>query len=121
VNRFFIVSPFARPDSKPKRYSKPGGRQPADTIRERSRAVMLRIELSPEREAALRTRAQSLGLSVEDWLLSLVEQAVPATSIAHLQKTDPEEWARQFRAWADSHDPNTPVLSEAAMSRESLY
>jgi hypothetical protein len=42
-------------------------------------------------------------------------------SIAHLQKTDPQEWARQFDAWVDSHDPNTPVLSDEAMSRESIY
>jgi len=31
-----------------------------------------------------------------------------------------EEWARQFRIWADSHDPNIPVLSDEAMSREKL-
>jgi len=37
------------------------------------------------------------------------------------QKTDPGEWARQFRAWADSHDPNTPVLSDEAMSQDSIY
>jgi hypothetical protein len=42
-------------------------------------------------------------------------------SIAHLQKTDPQEWARQFDAWVDGHDPNTPVLSDEAMSRESIY
>src|SRR5580658_7408833 len=42
-------------------------------------------------------------------------------SIAHLQKTDPQEWTRQFDAWVDSHDPNTPVLSDEAMSRESIY
>jgi hypothetical protein len=46
---------------------------------------------------------------------------VQPVSIAHLQKTDPEEWARQFRIWADSHDPNIPVLSDEAMSRESIY
>jgi hypothetical protein len=31
------------------------------------------------------------------------------------------EWARQFRAWSDGHDPALPVLSDAAMSRESIY
>jgi hypothetical protein len=60
-------------------------------------------------------------LSVEQWILKLVEQSVQPASIAHLQRTDPEEWARQFRAWADSHDPNIPVLSDEAMSRESIY
>lgn len=83
--------------------------------------MTLTIELSPEREAALKAQAHALGLSIEEWLLYLAEQHVPRGSIAHLQKTDPEEWARQFRAWADNHDPNTPVLSDEAMSRESIY
>jgi hypothetical protein len=47
--------------------------------------------------------------------------ARPAGSIAHLQRTNPKEWARQFREWCDSHDPNLPVLSDEAMSRESIY
>ena len=41
--------------------------------------------------------------------------------IAHLQKANPQEWIRQFDDWVDSHDPNTPVLSDEAMSRESIY
>ena len=51
----------------------------------------------------------------------VADQQVPPVSIAHLQRTDPEEWARQFRIRADSHDPNIPVLSDEAMSRESIY
>jgi hypothetical protein len=54
-------------------------------------------------------------------MLDIADQYVQPASIAHLQKTDPEEWARRFRAWADSHDPNTPILSDEAMSRESIY
>jgi hypothetical protein len=49
------------------------------------------------------------------------EQHMVPASIAHLQKTDPQEWGRQFDAWVNSHDPNTPVLSDDAMSRESIY
>jgi hypothetical protein len=51
----------------------------------------------------------------------IADQQVQPLSIAHLQKTNPQEWARQFRAWADSHDPNTAVLTDEAMSRESIY
>ena len=79
------------------------------------------LHLPPDREAAFKARADARGLTIEQWMLEIAEQHVPSTSIAHLQKTDPEEWARQFRAWADSHDPNTPVLSDEAMSRESIY
>jgi hypothetical protein len=77
--------------------------------------------LPPEKEAAFQAQAQARGLTVEQWMLELADQSVQPVSIAHLQRTDPQEWARRFRAWADSHDPNTPVLSDEAMSRESIY
>jgi hypothetical protein len=79
------------------------------------------LTLPPEKEAAFRAQAQARGLSVEQWMLELADQSLQPASIAHLQKTDPEEWARQFRAWADSHRPDIPVLSDEAMSRESIY
>jgi hypothetical protein len=84
--------------------------------------MTLTIELPPEKEAAFKAEAETRGLTVEQWLLQIAEQHVrPAGSIAHLQRTNPEEWARQFDAWVRSHDPNTPVLSDEAMSRESIY
>jgi hypothetical protein len=79
------------------------------------------IELTPEREVALQAQAQARGLTIEQWLLELAEQHAPLASIAHLQKSDPHEWAQHFDAWVNSHDPNTPVLSDEAMSRESIY
>jgi len=33
----------------------------------------------------------------------------------------PEEWVRQFDAWVDSHDRTTRLLSDEAISRESIY
>ncbi len=33
----------------------------------------------------------------------------------------PEEWVRQFHAWAEGHDRTTPSLSDAAISRENTY
>jgi len=83
--------------------------------------MTLTLELSQEREAALKARAQARGMSLEQWLLDLTELLVPSTSIAHLQKTNPKEWARQFHEWAESHDRTTPLLSDEAISRESIY
>jgi hypothetical protein len=79
------------------------------------------LNLPPEKEAAFEAQARARGLSLEQWMLELAEQSVQPVSIAHLQRTDPQEWARHFDAWVDSHDPNTPVLSDEAMSRESIY
>jgi hypothetical protein len=83
--------------------------------------MTVRLNLPPEKEAAFTALALARGLSLEQWMLDIADQYVQPASIAHLQKTDPEEWARRFRAWADSHDPNTPILSDEAMSRESIY
>ena len=60
-------------------------------------------------------------MSLEQWMVDVADQHVQPTSAAHLQKTNPEGWARQFRAWADNHDPTLPVLSDDTMSRESIY
>ena len=77
------------------------------------------IDLSPEREAVL--KAQARGLTIEQCLLELADQHALAASVAHLQKMNPGEWARHFDAWVNSHDPNTPVLPDEAMSRDSIY
>ena len=69
--------------------------------------MTLTLELSPEREAALKVQAHARGMSVEEWLLQLADQLAPTASIAHLQKTNPQEWMRQFRTWAESG--GTPV------------
>lgn len=77
----------------------------------------LTIEIPEERAALYQSQAESRGLTVERWLLALAEQNTPFHSIANLQNTDPKEWARQFRLWANSHDPAMPVLSAEAMTR----
>jgi len=51
-------------------------------------------------------------------MLELADRFVQPASIAHLQRTDPEEWARHFYAWVDSH---ILVLSDEVMSRKSIY
>jgi hypothetical protein len=79
------------------------------------------LELSPEQEAVLTSRARSRGVSLGQLLLDLAEQLEPGVSAAHMQRSNPAEWARRFDAWVDSHDRNTPVLSDEAMSRESIY
>jgi hypothetical protein len=75
----------------------------------------------PEKEAAFQALAQARGLSLEQWMLDVAGQYVQPASIAHSQKTNPKEWARRFDAWADSHNPDTPVVSDEAMSRDSIY
>jgi hypothetical protein len=79
------------------------------------------LNMPPEKEAAFRSQAQARGLTLEQWMLEVVDHHVQPVSIAHLQKSDPKEWARHFDAWVDSHNPKTPVLPDEAMSREGIY
>jgi hypothetical protein len=60
-------------------------------------------------------------LTVERWLQNIAENYISPRSFAHLQKTNPKEWARRFHEWAESHDRTTPPLSDEAISRESIY
>ena len=79
------------------------------------------LSLPPAKEAIYKAQAQARGLSLEQWMLEVADQHAQPVSASQLQKTDPLEWARQFRAWADGHDPKLPVLPDEAMSRESIY
>jgi hypothetical protein len=73
------------------------------------------IKLRDEQVAALQAQAEAHGLTVERWLQQLAEQQVPADSIAHLQRTNPAEWARQFSVWAEGHDRSTRLCSLTMM------
>jgi hypothetical protein len=83
----------------------------------------LRIRISDDKAAAVKAQAQAQGLTVEQWIEKIAEQfAQPQpASIAQLQKNDPKEWARRFHEWAESHDRTTPLLSDEAISRASIY
>jgi hypothetical protein len=71
------------------------------------------LNLPPEKEAAFTALALARGLSLEQWMLDFADQYIQPVSVAHLQKTNPEEWARYFDTWADSHIPNTATAPAA--------
>jgi hypothetical protein len=75
------------------------------------------LNLRPELEAGLLAQAQASGMTVEQYLLSVVEGAVrPITE----QTLSAEERARAFEAWSAGHR-RTPPLSDYAVSREGIY
>ena len=83
------------------------------------------LELSPEVEAGLLAQAQAEGLNVSDYVQNLVRERIStraAGASLPAYELPPEEWVRQFEAWTRSHaGRNLPVLSDEAMSRESIY
>ncbi len=75
------------------------------------------LKLKPEVEAGLLTQAQASGMTLEEYLLSMVEGAVLLK--AH-ENSSAEERAAAFEAWSAGHRP-TPLLSDYAVSREAMY
>jgi len=75
------------------------------------------LKFKPEVEAGLVAQAQASGMSVEEYVLSVVERTVlPAVK----NRLSPEERAAAFESWSARHHP-TPPLSDYAVSREAMY
>jgi hypothetical protein len=75
------------------------------------------LTLKPEIEAGLQAQAEIAGTSVEEYLLSMIEGAVRPEPAGALS---PEQRAAAFEAWSVNHRL-TPLLSDDAVSRESMY
>jgi hypothetical protein len=79
--------------------------------------MVVKLNLKPELEAELLMQSRASGMTVEEYLLSVVERTVlPQTG----QTWSPEERASAFEAWSAAHRP-TPLLSDYAISRDGMY
>lgn len=87
-------------------------------------AMTLTLELPQELETALKAQALANGMTLEAWLQKIAAERVQAKVPRPRSLQDeltPEEWVSQFDAWVDGHDRTTPLLSDEAISRESIY
>jgi len=77
--------------------------------------MTLTIDLKPETQAGLLALADASGLSLEQYIQAMVENRVRPRSLM-----SPKERAD---AWVESAGrfPDTPPLSDDAISRESMY
>jgi len=80
--------------------------------------MSITINLKPELEAGLLQRAAALGMTIEEYVTSIVGPAVIPEDKSGLTG---EQKAEAFRKWADGHSHDTPLLSDYAVSRESMY
>ncbi len=51
----------------------------------------------------------------------IVRPVSPSKQAPLCETLSPDEWKKMFHAWLDSHDPNTLVLPDEALRRESIY
>ena len=82
------------------------------------------IQLNPEQEQvigqAIRAGLINTPDDVVDAGMETIRQRLEALSAPSAPPTS-DEWMLKFRTWAHSHPTDTPLLSDEAMSRESIY
>lgn len=77
------------------------------------------LEIKAETAEMLVAQARSRGLSVDDYLRTLLPFANGDFEEQPLyQSATPEDWVRAFREWAASH-PALPAIADD--SRDSIY
>ena len=80
--------------------------------------MSITLKLKPEIEAQLIAQATQQGVSIEQLLETLIGMFVDSNRSE--QPIVPQEKAARFSQWARNHAVTAP-LSDAAVSRESIY
>jgi hypothetical protein len=79
------------------------------------------LDLKPEIEERIKQKAAEKGLTVE----AFIETVINANMNRQTRKTfaetaSPEDWEKALKVWISNFPPH-PVLSDEAISRESIY
>jgi hypothetical protein len=80
--------------------------------------MSITINLKPEVEAGLLQRAAASGMTIEDYVLSI---SSPVAIPEDKSGLTGEQRAEAFGKWADGHLSGSPLLSDHAVRRESMY
>ena len=78
-------------------------------------------QIKPETAQMIAAEARARGLSVEDYLKSLLPETNGEAEKPLYETATPEELAQAYVDWAESHDRSTPPLSLEDIGRESIY
>lgn len=82
------------------------------------------IRLKPGQEQAIRQAIQAGLIKTPDDVVDLGIETIQQRLEVRAQSVAPvssEEWLEEFHAWVHSHPTTTPLLSDEAISRESIY
>jgi hypothetical protein len=83
--------------------------------------MTLTLELKPEVEERIAAEAKARGLSVETYILNVLEKETTNCEASFALTATPEEWKTAFLKWVHTKRPAHPPLSDAAISRESMH
>lgn len=82
------------------------------------------IQLNPEEEQLIGQAIQAGLISKADDVVAFGVEAIRQRLQARVEaesELDTEQWVREFKAWVQSHPTTTPLLSDEAISRDSIY
>jgi len=82
------------------------------------------VHLNPEEERLIGQAIQAGLIGKADDVVSvgvetIRQQLQPRAGLGSELNT--EQWLREFRAWVHGHATTTPLLSDEAISRDSIY
>ncbi len=81
----------------------------------------MRIDITEARKNLM----ELLNQAVQGDEIIIVQDGRPIVKMSPMTNDvsalSPQEKARLWREWAESHRPDTPLLSDEAVSRESIY
>ena len=77
------------------------------------------LEVEPEVASKIRARARERGVSVDVYLRELIDEK--GTESETSNGLNSQERVRLLREWASVLGTNIPLLSDDAISRESIY
>ena len=79
------------------------------------------LDLKPEVEERIVAEAKARGVSVENYILDVLEKEATNGEANFALTSTPEEWKKAFLEWVRTERPRRPLLSDEAISRESIY
>lgn len=79
------------------------------------------LDLKPEVEERIAAEAKARGLSVESYILNVLENETTNGETSFALTASPEDWKKAFLEWVNTERPEHPPLSDEAISRESIY
>jgi hypothetical protein len=84
-------------------------------------AITVAVPLTAEEQAALLAQAKAQGVSVDTLLRKAVLQIIEASPELDYQGLSAEELDGAFEEAADLIPVGTPILSDEALTRDSIY
>ena len=86
--------------------------------------VAMTLEINPEQEQVVGRAIEAGLIQAADDVVELGIEAIRRRLEQSSESTRPgnaDEWSREFHAWVRGHSTTTPLLSDDAISRDSIY